>query len=356
MVPASQIPGLPAIDNAAQLIGDANIRPPQELVVGLLHQGTKGMLASSSKAGKTWVLLDLALSVATGTKFLRWDTRCGKVLFLNFEIKREFFKERLGALIKRRQVQNAENLHVWNLRGQTADFDALLRHILREVAGKNYALIVLDPIYKAMIGRSENMASGVGMLCHQLERLAERTGAAILFAHHFTKGNPKKKAAIDRMSGSGVFSRDADTIVTLTEQTTPGCYTVECILRNLPQAQPFVVQWDYPVMVEREDLDPEDLKPAETAQPPTDEGVLSLLKERPLTTGEWQWLAEANNISRATFYRVKAILKERGYIQFETQSKTWSLVNNSPGVSRETETGLGALNEAAEEGNLAGEA
>jgi len=31
-------------------------------------------------------------------------------------------------------------------------------------------------------------------------------------------------------------------------------------LRNFPDQSSFVVQFDYPVMVEREDLDPEDLK------------------------------------------------------------------------------------------------
>ena len=333
--PTPKIPGLPQIDTGTKLLSDPTILKPNELVKGLLHQGTKGVLASSSKAGKTWLLLDLALSVATGTKYLHWDTTKGKVMFINFEIQKAFIKDRLKVIMNRRQIQNVENLHFWNLRGKTADFEALVMNIIKEVEGKNYALIILDPIYKAMVGKSENMASGVGVLCNQLERLAERSEAAVVYSHHFTKGDSKKKAAIDRMSGSGVFARDADSIITLTEHKTPDCFTVEMILRNLPSQPAFVVQWDYPVMVEREDLDPEDVKLDEDETLDTDEGVLELLKDRPLSSGEWQMRALVLGVSRAKFYRIKRELKDNGYVQFDPLSKTWSLVIVTEPVSRE---------------------
>jgi len=338
--PIPKIAGLPTIDTGTQLVSDTSISKPKELVSGLLHQGTKGVLASSSKAGKTWLLLDLALSVATGTRFLHWNTNQGKVLFINFEIQKAFIKDRLGVLMKRRQIQNVENLHFWNLRGKTADFEALVMNIIKEVEGKNYALIILDPIYKAMVGKSENMAGSVGVVSNQIERLAERSGAAVVYAHHFTKGDPKKKAVIDRMSGSGVFARDADSIIMLTEHTEIDCYTVEMILRNLAQQPAFVVQWDYPVMIEREDLDPEDIQEEEGEVSDTDEGLMALLKDKPLGSGEWQSKALEQGVSRATFYRIKAVLKDSGYVQFDEKTKTWTLVSKGEGQTGETsETG-----------------
>ena len=87
---------LPSIDPANVLVADKSMAAPQEIVSGLLHAGTKGVLASSSKAGKTWLLLGLAISVATGTPFLKWVTNIGKVLFINFEIHRAFIKQRLS--------------------------------------------------------------------------------------------------------------------------------------------------------------------------------------------------------------------------------------------------------------------
>jgi len=333
--PVPRIPGLPTIDIGSQLISDSSIVRPCELVAGLIHQGTKAVLASGSKAGKTWVLLDLALSVATGRQFLRWNTMQGKVLFINFEIKREFIKERIAVLMNRRQITDIENLDFWNLRGKTSDFEALVMNIIRQVEGKNYSMIILDPIYKAMIGKSESASSGVGMLCSQIERIAERSGAAIVYAHHFTKGNQKKKSAIDRMSGSGVFARDADTIITLTEHNEPNCYTVEMILRNLMHQPAFVVEWQYPVMVEREDLDPEDVVSEEPETIDTDQGVLELLKDKPLRSGDWQRQALELGVPRATFYRIKKVFLGNDDIQFNEQTKLWSLRGGSEAVSNE---------------------
>lgn len=354
LMPVPKIPGLPAIDNATQFVSNTSIVSPKELVCGLIHQGTKAVLASGSKVGKTWVLLDLALSVSTGTNFLRWPTNSGKVLFINFEIQRAFIRSRVEMLMQRRGIAKADNLNLWNLRGKTTNFDALVANIIREIQGKNYALIILDPIYKAMVGKSENMASGVGELCHQLERLAESTGAAVVFAHHFTKGNAKKKAAIDRMSGSGVFARDADSIITLTEHKVAGCYTIEMTLRNLAPQHPFVVQWDYPVMIERDDLDPEEV------QSEPDENldgygqvVYDILKANSMTNSDWLAKCIDAQVSRATFYRVKALLRENEHVTYDACSKLWS-TTATPETGETPETaGTGHATESTEIGKVA---
>jgi|ERR1035438_1495155 hypothetical protein len=76
---------------------------------------------------------------------------------------------------------NLDNLHIWTLRGASANPEELLERIIDETRADHYALIMLDPIYKLMVGRSENMAGGVGALCHNVERLVEQTGAAVIY-------------------------------------------------------------------------------------------------------------------------------------------------------------------------------
>jgi RecA-family ATPase len=51
---------------------------------------------------------------------------------------------------------------------------------------------------------------------NELEALARRTGAAIVVAHHFAKGDSTAKSAIDRMSGAGAWARDPDSLVVMT--------------------------------------------------------------------------------------------------------------------------------------------
>jgi RecA-family ATPase len=252
--------GLPKIHSASALIADQNLVLPTEIVPGVLHAGTKAVLAAPSKVGKSWMLLALSAAVATGTTFLKWNTTPGKVLFINFEILPVFMKARLQQIKDRQNLGNLDNLQLWNLRGAPADPEELVDRIIAEIGGDGYAQISLDPVYKMMPGRSENTASSVSALCQNIERLVAKTGAAVVYAHHFSKGNQAKKAAMDRMSGSGVFARDADTIITLTEHEQEDCYTVELTLRNFPPQPPFVVEKQHPLMVERPDLNPNDLK------------------------------------------------------------------------------------------------
>lgn len=63
-----EVPGdsLPAWTDARTFVNTPN-PPPPEIIHGVLHQGCKLVLGGSSKTFKSWTLLDLALSVATGS-------------------------------------------------------------------------------------------------------------------------------------------------------------------------------------------------------------------------------------------------------------------------------------------------
>lgn len=222
---------LPEIARADELLKNRVIKPA-EIIEGIGHAGTKLVLASGSKVGKTWILIAWLIAVVTGTRIWKFKTKKGKGLLVNFEIRSEFMTDRIEVIQKHGNHADLGNLHVWNLRGVAIDFDQLTEAIIERAKSENYSLIALDPIYKTMVGRSENSASTVGILCKQIDRIIEATGAAVIFAHHYTKGNAAKKNQMDRMSGSGVFARDADSIVTLTEHQQKNCYVVEMTLRN----------------------------------------------------------------------------------------------------------------------------
>ena len=66
-------PPLPEIMNLRQLVEGAPAPPPQ-IIEGVLHQGCKMILGGTSKSNKSWCLLDLAISVASGEKW--WGRRC----------------------------------------------------------------------------------------------------------------------------------------------------------------------------------------------------------------------------------------------------------------------------------------
>jgi hypothetical protein len=258
-------PPLPEIMNLRQLVETAPAPPPQ-IIEGVLHQGCKMILGGTSKSNKSWCLLDLAVSVASGERW--WGRRCVKtpVVYINFELHVWAVAQRLNALCAARPECRglAETLHVWNLRGHNADLTLLRPKLEEQLARHEFGLIILDPAYKVLGDRDENANGEIAGLMNELEALAQSSGAAVVVAHHFAKGDSSAKEAMDRMSGAGAWARDPDSILVLTPHEEQGCFTVTSILRNLPQLPEFVVEWDYPVMKVAADLNPEALRRPQT--------------------------------------------------------------------------------------------
>ena len=254
-------PPLPEILTLEQLCAVA-VPPPPLIIEGILHQGCKMIVGGTSKSNKSWCLLDLALSVASGQPW--WGRQCVKlpVVDINFELHVWAVAQRINALCAARPDCKAmgKTLHIWNLRGHNADITLLRPKLEQQLAKHQFGLIILDPAYKVLGNRDENANGEIASLMNEFEAMAQKTGAAIVVAHHFAMGDSTAKNAMDRMSGAGAWARDPDSIVVLTPHEEPDCFTVTSILRNLPQLPEFVVGWDYPLMRVAKDLNPDALR------------------------------------------------------------------------------------------------
>ena len=324
---------LPPIVSAEELLSNPPPKPP-EILAGLLHQGCKMVLGGASKSNKTWVLTDLAISVATGMPWWEFPTVQGRVLYANFELGEAFFADRIKVVASAKDVDPSKGLDVWNLRGHAADFEKLESEIIR-MAGRQYVLICLDPTYKLLGSRDENRAGDIASLLNGFERLALATGAAIAFGAHFSKGNQALKESMDRIGGSGVFARDPDTILTLTRHQEDNAFTVEPILRNHPPVAPFVIRWNFPLMTRDETLDPTKLKPAKTGRQAKYgiQNLVDLLAKskcgkqvgRIKTTTAFQKLVcEETGMSHGTFYDLLREGKKKQL--FQKTGDKWQLV------------------------------
>ena len=294
------------------------------LVDGLLHRGTKMVLGGGSKSYKTWTLLNLAICVASGTPW--WGREVisddQEVVFINFEVAHEFFLQRVLTVCKAMNIEPPANLKIWSLRGKCNDLTIILE-VLKRRLEKDLSLIVIDPIYKGLGGRDENSAGEVGQLMNEVEALVEQTGAAACFGAHYSKGNQAEKDPLDRISGSGVFARDPDTILGLTAHEELGCFTVHSALRNWPGMDPFVVQWDFPLFSLRQDLNPNKLR--RPGQKVTTTQVLDVVKSFLPTGGTTSDIIERAcsefNIPQSTAKNHFYSLRDAGTIQ--QVSKHW---------------------------------
>jgi len=113
----------------------------------------------------------------------------------------------------------------------------------------------------------------------------------VAFSAHFAKGNASAKSSIDRVSGSGVFARDPDTILTFTQHEENDAFSVEATLRNFRPVDPFVVRWQYPLFRRDDALDPDKLKqPGKPrAHSPRDLllAVIGRTADNPVTISAW---------------------------------------------------------------------
>src|SRR5699024_794151 len=111
---------------------------------------------------------------------------------------------------------NIDNIDIWNLRGKSVPMDKLAPKLIRRAAKKNYIAVIIDPIYKVLTG-DENSADQMAHFTNQFDKVCTELGSSVIYCHHHSKGSQGGKKSMDRASGSGVFARDPDALIDLTE-------------------------------------------------------------------------------------------------------------------------------------------
>lgn len=192
------------------------LSPP--LIDGVLRQGHKMLLAGPSKAGKSYALIELCAAIAEGKNWLGFNCAQGKVMYVNLELDRASclhrFKDVYTALGY--APDNISNIDIWNLRGKSVPMDKLAPKLIRRAQKKDYIAVIIDPIYKIITG-DENSADQMAHFCNQFDKVCSEVGCAVIYCHHHSKGSQGGKKSMDRASGSGVFARDPDALLDLTE-------------------------------------------------------------------------------------------------------------------------------------------
>lgn len=205
------------------LADDWDELPPlaDALISGVLRQGHKMLLAGPSKAGKSFALIELCIAIAEGKTWLgRFSCAQGRVLYINLELDRPSCLHRFKDVYAAMGLapDNLRNIDIWNLRGASVPMDKLAPKLIRRAGKKGYTAVILDPIYKVITG-DENSADQMAKFCNQFDVVCRALDCAVIYCHHHSKGAQGGKRSMDRASGSGVFARDPDAMLDMTELT-----------------------------------------------------------------------------------------------------------------------------------------
>lgn len=227
--------------------GMDSIAAPEWLIPDCLPTGAYALLVGASGTFKTFIALDIALSIATGVDFPwagNWPAigSSGPVLFSVGEGRPEF-RKRVVAWEKRYwKGRHADGLVL-------ADPVPLIQEDLNPyidgalaMSEKGYKLVVIDTVGRAMQGTNENAQEYASAFTKMVETMQRELGCAVLALHH--TGHDAHRAR-----GSSVFQADADTVL-LTERAGK-----EMTVALSMAKQKDAAEWDRPKLLAMERVD-----------------------------------------------------------------------------------------------------
>jgi RecA/RadA recombinase len=206
--------------------GSLDVEPPEWLVRGIVETGCTAEIFGDPGTYKSFVALDMAACIATGTPFFGHEVRRGPVVYVAGEGQRGI-RRRLRAweIVSGETLENAP-LYVSG--GPTALTDAKMVQdtidAIDEACGEGPpALLVVDTLARN-IGGDEQSTVDTGLMFRHSDEMRERWGCAVLYVHHSGHG------AKDRGRGSSNIrasmdielqaTKDADDVMRLTSTKT----------------------------------------------------------------------------------------------------------------------------------------
>jgi len=153
----------------------------QEYIIYKMMYPGLYILAGAPKIGKSWLALDLCMSVANGEQFLKHDTNTGQVLYLSLEDNLLRLQNRIYELTD----EPCENL---NFAIEAKSIGNGLEEELEKSKQElpDLKVIVIDTLQKVRCSTDVNYGSDYKELS-VLKSLADKLKVAILVVHHTRK-------------------------------------------------------------------------------------------------------------------------------------------------------------------------
>lgn len=159
------------------------------LIRSIWSKGAAGLLGGSPKLGKSWLGLDMAVSVASGTPCLdRFEVEdAGPVLVYLAEDPLTAVRARIDAICQHRSL-DLSRLDLFAVDVPSLHLDVQTDRLRLEATLEKIRprLLLLDPLIR-MHSIDENSSHDVALLLGSLTRIQRRYGCAIVLVHHASK-------------------------------------------------------------------------------------------------------------------------------------------------------------------------
>jgi RecA-family ATPase len=192
--------------------------PPSYLVEGLIQEGTDCVLYADKQSLKSFIALDIGLSVASGTKALESFAvkRPGIVFYFAGEGRDNMERKRATAweISHGFEPFSVENIYIGSGAMMTSETDvaSAIRDMLEIIGdrhGKVPVLFVIDTLSRALNGQDEDKAHVSAQYLNRIQTMRNRIGGTSLTIAH--TGKDKGRG----IRGSGGYGAGFDTILTV---------------------------------------------------------------------------------------------------------------------------------------------
>ncbi len=197
--------------------------PPVEFLVdGLLTDTGFAMMYGAPGTGKSFLAIDIALSVAHGMPWQGQEVKPGAVLYIAGEGIGGFGK-RWKAWEKYHGTKDEPDMYLLptavNFR-EPEDIARLVATI--EGIGQKFSLVIVDTVARAIAGAEENSSTDMGLFVAACDEIKALTGGALLAVHHAGKDSSRgargSTALLGAVDTSLMVGKSDDIVVLRTEK------------------------------------------------------------------------------------------------------------------------------------------
>jgi hypothetical protein len=167
---------------------------------------SRGLIAGNPGVGKTWLALDMLLSVATGGLCLgKYQAQKGAVLLVEEEGSEFNLARRLHCMARARGLKHSQLENFFHLTRKFVKIPEDLTKLCNMMFGYDIKLVVFDSL-RRFHSRDENSSSEMQPVLEGFAKLNSMTGASVVLIHHLAKSNDKSnKPLFERLRGSSDF-------------------------------------------------------------------------------------------------------------------------------------------------------
>lgn len=175
------------------------------LIENMWVDKSRGLIAGNPGVGKTWLALDMLISVASGQLCLgRYPVKQGPVLLVEEEASETNLSRRLHTLARARGLKNSDLSNLFLLTRQFMKVPADMTELFHLISGEGIRMVVFDSL-RRFHNAEENSSSEMQEVLDSFGRLNVMAETSVVLIHHLSKGSREsdKRPIFERMRGSG---------------------------------------------------------------------------------------------------------------------------------------------------------